>query len=62
MERCYFCQRPAERRLWLRRWRVREGRRLRAEIRDVRLALCREHLRGGILRGGVLRKGPWAYG
>lgn len=62
MTRCDFCPRPARRRLWTRRWPVRDGRRRRDAVRDVRLALCDDHLRDRIAGGALLVKGGWAYG
>lgn len=62
MDRCDFCPRPMERRLWARRWPVKEGRRQRHLVRDVRLALCREHLAQCVGRKRLLRKDDWAYG
>ncbi|MCY3919705.1 MAG: hypothetical protein OXG38_07860 [Chloroflexi bacterium] len=62
MTRCDFCPRPARRRLWARRWPVRDGRRRRDGVRDVRLALCREHLRERVSGGALLVKDGWAYG
>ena len=59
---CDFCLRPAERRLWGRRWPLREGRRQREGVEDVRVALCGEHLGQRLRMGRLLVKGGWAYG
>ncbi len=60
--RCHFCEREAERRLWVRRWAVREGRRRGEGVADVRVAVCRAHLRLRVIRRRLLVKEGWAYG
>ncbi len=62
MDRCDFCDAPAVQRLWLRRWPVQAGRRRAAGVRDVRVALCAEHLAAHVHRRRLLVRGPWAYG
>ncbi len=62
MGRCSFCGRPAEQRIWVRRWPLRDGRRVREAVEDVRIALCLEHLAERILGRRLLRKDGWAYG
>ena len=59
MTPCDFCPQPAERRLWA--WPVLDGRRRRDDVRDVRLALCGDHLRQRISGGALLIKQGWAY-
>ena len=61
MTPCDFCPQPAERRLWARRRPVLDGRRRRGDVRDVRLALCRDHLRQRVDGGAPLIKQGWAY-
>ncbi len=41
---------------------LRDGRRVREAVEDVRIALCREHLAEGIFRRRLLLKDGWAYG
>ena len=62
MGRCTFCGRPAEQRLWARRWPVRDGRRVRDGAEEVRILLCREHLAARVLGRRLLVKEGWAYG
>jgi hypothetical protein len=62
MPRCTFCHRPAEQRLWARRWPVRDGRRQQDRVEDVRIALCSQHLALRVFRRRLLVKEHWAYG
>ena len=62
MPHCDFCSRTVERRLWARRWPVRDGRRQRDGVQDVRLSLCGEHLALRIHANKLLVKDDWAHG
>lgn len=62
MGSCEVCPSAAIQRLWLRRWPVREGRRVGSEARDVRVVLCEAHLQAWLHEGRLLVRGGWAYG
>lgn len=61
MDVCFFCERPAEQGVWLRRWRVGRGP-ARQGVEDVRLSLCALHLRDCVLeRRSASGRAGWPH-